>query len=94
VRVVYTPRVRRDIDKIRQYIAGKSGSPEVADRFLIRLIKSCDTLAYSTKAYPVYRFDSTRRMMPFENYLILYQFHGDEIEIVHVRHAARGVSRG
>jgi plasmid stabilization system protein ParE len=89
VRLVYTHRARRDFEKIADYIARRSGSRDVANQYIARFIDACDALAHSAQAYPLYRFSNSSRMMPFENYLILFQIRNDGVYIVHVRHAAR-----
>jgi plasmid stabilization system protein ParE len=89
VRVVLSPQAFRELDRIREYIAKHSGSQAVADRYLDRLLKACKTLIYSAERYPPYHIAGELRMMPFENYLILFVIHSNEVRISHVRHAAR-----
>jgi plasmid stabilization system protein ParE len=89
VRVSLSPRALSDLDRIRKYIAKSAGSQAIADRYLDRLLDACKTLAYSAKRYPPYHIASTWRMMPFENYLVLFVIHKDEVRISHFRHAAR-----
>jgi toxin ParE1/3/4 len=87
--VALSPRALSDLDRIREYIAKSAGSQVVADRYLDRLLSACKTLTYSAERYPPYHIASTLRMMPFENYLVLFVIHGDEVRISHVRHAGR-----
>jgi plasmid stabilization system protein ParE len=89
VRVVYAPRSRRDLGNIRNFIAAESGSRLVADHYLARLLDACDSLAILPERYPPYRYAPGWRMMPFENYLVFFQVHGDDVRVGHVRHAAR-----
>jgi len=84
----------RDLEGIRAYIAKESGSIVVANRFLASLLDECDSLVVLPERYPTYRPGSQWRMMPFGNYLVFFQAHGDELRIGHVRHAARRPFRG
>ena len=90
----YSPRSLRDLEKIRAFITKESGSRDVADRFLNSLLDECEFLVVLPERYPTYRPGSPWRMMPFGNYLIFFQRHGDELRIGHVRHAARRPFRG
>jgi plasmid stabilization system protein ParE len=89
VRVIYAPRSRRDFECIRTFIATESGSTQVADQYVARLLDACDALAVLPDRYPPYRYAAGWRMMPFENYLVFFQVHGDDVRIGLVRHAAR-----
>ena len=80
----YSPRSLRDLEKIRAYIAKERNS----------LLDECELLVVLPERYPVYRPESRWRMMPFGNYLIFFLRHGDELRIGHVRHAACRPFRG
>jgi plasmid stabilization system protein ParE len=40
--ILYSPRSRRDLARIRHYIASESGSPAVADQFVGKLFDACN----------------------------------------------------
>ena len=89
MKVRYSPRSLRDLEKIRAHITKESGDRQVADRFLNALLEECNFLVVLPERYPPYRPGSTWRMMPFRNYLIFFKAHGEEVRVGHIRHAAR-----
>jgi plasmid stabilization system protein ParE len=89
VNVTYAPRARRDLARIRDYIWGESKSREVADRFVSRLIDACDHLGALPLRYPTYSHRKDTHMMPFRNYVVFFKVNRREVQIRHVRHAAR-----
>ena len=93
MKVRYSPRSLRDLEKIRLYITRESGDRVVADRFLASVLNECDSLAVVPGRYPIYPSAPRWRMMPFGNYLVFYQVPHDEVRIAHVRHAARPTFR-
>ena len=94
MRVVFTQASLRDLNRIRNYIAKESGSPEVADRYVGRIFNACEALNYSSESYSVYRYAAKWRMTPFEKYLVLFRVLNGEVKIGRVRHGARRVFRG
>ncbi len=92
MKVRYSPRSLRDLEKIRDYICKEAGNRQAADRFLHAPFKECDFLAVLPERYPVYRFAPGWRMMPFATYL--YRLSDADLQIGHVRHAARRPFRG
>ena len=89
LRVTYSPRSRRDLEKIRAWIARDSGSLETADRFIRQLLDSADTLETLPERFPAYPYSRRWRMMPVGNYLIFYRVQAEAVWIGHIRHAAR-----
>jgi len=89
VRVIHAPRSRRDLENIRNFIAAESGSRQVADQYITRLLDACDALAILPERYPPYRYATGWRMMPFESYLVFFQVRSDDVRVGHVRHGAR-----
>ena len=87
--VRYSPRSRRDIESIRDFIVRESGSRPLADSYIVRLLDACDSLSILPERYPPYRYAHNWRMMPFGNYLVFFQVRGEEVRIGHVRHAAK-----
>jgi hypothetical protein len=72
----------------------ESGSSEVADRYIGRIYNACQSLDYSAESYSAYRYAARYRMMPFENYLVLFRVLKGEAIIGHVRHSKRRIFRG
>jgi len=88
-RVVYAPRSRRDLEKIRAYLATESGNPATADRFLTKLFEHCEALKTFPTRYAIYPYARSWRMMPFEDYLVFFDVHESLVRIAHIRHGAR-----
>jgi len=88
-RIVYSPRSRRDLEGIWDYITSQSESPATADRFLDQLFNACVTLRAFPFRFAVYPYARRWRMMPFGNYLVFFQIKNGEVQIGHVRHAAK-----
>ncbi len=90
MKVKLSPRALSDIENVRRYIAKQAGSQEVADRCIDRLLDACRTLEFFAGRFPPYHIAGDVRMMPFENsYLVIFEILGEEVHIIHIRHAAR-----
>ena len=85
--VRYTPRAEADLLAIASYIAQRSsgGAPRVGDsiRRTIAVIEAHPLAGKSVRA------GLYMRIVTDYPYKIFYRFGGADIEIVHVRHAAR-----
>ena len=88
-RIIFSPRSRRDLEKIHAYIARESGSPETAARFIRQLLDACDSLESLPARFPAYPYSLRWRMMPSGNYLIFFRIESGAVSIGHIRHAAR-----
>jgi plasmid stabilization system protein ParE len=88
-RIVYSPRSRRDLDKIRRWIATESGSFTAAARFIAELFDACDSLRTLPERFAPYPRAIRWRMMPHGNYLVFFHLHEGEVRIGHIRHGAR-----
>ena len=88
-RIVYSPRSQRDLEKIRDWIAEKSGSPATATRFAGGLFDACDSLETLPGRFAAYPYSRRWRMMPFGTYLVFFQVHEDQVRIGHIRHGAK-----
>ena len=88
-RVLYSRRSRRDLEKIRTYIADESGNADTADRFTRQLLDACDSLENLPARFPAYPYSPRWRMMPAGNYLIFFRIEPEAVWIGHIRHAAR-----
>jgi toxin ParE1/3/4 len=85
--VIYSPRSRRDLEKIHAYIVLESEGQ--ANRFIGRLLNACEMLKIFPERFPAYPYARHWKMMPFGNYLVFFQIHEGEVRIGHIRHAAR-----
>jgi toxin ParE1/3/4 len=89
VKLRYSPRARRDIAEIADYLTARSPNGAVSVKRRIR--KTIDLVA----AFPGAgrRLDQRPgvRVMPIGRhpYLVFYTLRGDEIVVLHVRHGAR-----
>jgi len=88
-RVLYSRRSRRDLEKIRIYIANESANADTADPFIRQLLDACDSLKDLPARFPPYPFSPRWRMMPAGNYLIFFRIEPEAVSIGHIRHAAR-----
>ena len=91
-RVVITARALQDLQGIRDYIAKRS--PENAARFLEKLLASFDSIEASPQAFGRAIEDElvpyTLHQYVVKPYRVLYRVEGRAVQILHVRHGARG----
>jgi addiction module RelE/StbE family toxin len=88
MKVRFTRTAQRDLAQIRDYIG--QDSPDVASRFVARLIERSQSLAENPfegreTDEPNVRVIIARRL----RYLIFYTISADEIHITHIRHTSR-----
>lgn len=79
-----------DLEDIGAYIA--NDSPEIADRFVDRILMRVELLATNPhlgRSRP--EFAPAYRTFPFANYVIVYRLSGDLILIERVLHGARSI---
>ena len=88
-RIIYSPRSRRDLERIRAYIAVESKNPAAADRYIGQFFDACDGLRILPDRFAAYPYARRWRMMPFGNYLVFFQIHEGDVRIGHIRHGAR-----
>lgn len=88
-RGVFSARSDHDLRKIRAFIERESASGDVARRFLEKLYLACLSLETFPErfGFPFYNFH--HRAMPVGNYLVFYEIAGDDVVVLHIRHAAR-----
>jgi plasmid stabilization system protein ParE len=89
----FTAAARDDLDSIAEYIARRSGSRILAERFTGELRRKCRDLA----AAPI-RMGRPRpellpelRSHPYRSYMIFFRYVGDVLEIVNVIEGHRDV---
>jgi len=94
-RIVFTPRSLSDLQDIRDYIAKRS--PLNAIRYLERLLDELDTLETLPNGCPL---AIENDLVPFElrqfivkPYRILYRVKAKDVQILHIRHAARNPAK-
>ena len=87
--VVYSPRSRRDIERMRSYLATETADAELAKHFVEQLLEKCDTLRTLPDQFATYPHAPRWKMMPIGNYLVFFHVHENEVRIGHIRHAAR-----
>ena len=88
MKVVYAPRALRDLENIVTYLAEQS--PTAAARILTALKSSLTTLSYFPELGRLVDDAGHRRIpVPRHPYLIFYRIAGDEVLILHIRHASR-----
>lgn len=88
-RVVYSPRSRRDLEQVRDYLVAETNDLALANRFIEQLLDACDTLRTLPERFATYPHARRWKMMPVGNYLVFFQIHSDQVRVGHIRHAAR-----
>lgn len=88
-RLLYSPRSRRDLEQIRDWLTAEAQTRATADRFLGQLFDACDTLKVLPARFAAYPYARQWRMMPVGSYLVFFQIHEYEVRIGHIRHGAR-----
>ena len=92
-RLRYTATARSNLVSITTYIADRSGSRAVAERFAARLRAKCREIAGSPiqlgRARPTLLPDI--RSLTFGNYMIFFRYAGDVVEIVNVIEGHRDI---
>lgn len=86
--VVYAPRALRDLEGIDSYLVARD--PAASTKVLGAIKSSIDTISFFPRIGRVID-DAGHRRVPVLRYpyLIFYRIAGDEVLILHIRHAAR-----
>ena len=77
-RIIYSPSAIYDLDEIYEYIAGEFFSPDTAQRQITRILRAAETLAVFPKMYRVRRKNTSARICPVDNYMIVYSVDDEE----------------
>ena len=88
-----SPHAKDDLDDISDYIANRSGSEDVADRFIDLLTARFHLIACNP--YIGRRRDDLRphlRSFPVGEYLIFYRVENDNVRILRVAHGNRDIA--
>jgi len=88
-RVIYSPRSRRDLEKIHSYLVAETTDRTIADRALAQLLGAGDALELLPERFASYPHARRWRMMPVGSHLVFFQISEGEVRIGHVRHGAR-----
>ncbi len=91
-KVIFGQRSRSDLKEVVSSIRRLSGSPEVAERFGMRLIEkafSLSTFPERGRIVPELGYPDMREII-FKNYRIVYRIRGQQVQILRFWHAARG----
>jgi addiction module RelE/StbE family toxin len=93
MKVRFTRTAQRDLAQIHAYIS--QSSPDVASRFVARLIERSRKLADAPFEGRATDEPNARVIVaPRLRYLIFYTVTGDEVHITHIRHTSRRRPRG
>jgi plasmid stabilization system protein ParE len=88
-RIIYSPRSRRDLERIHSYLVAETTDRPLADRTIVLLLEAGDSLKRLPERFARYPYARRWRMMPVGNYLLFFQIHESEVRIGHVRHGAQ-----
>ena len=88
-RIIYSPRSRRDLERIHSYLVAETTDRRLADRAIVLLLDAGDSLKLLPERFASYPYARRWRMMPVGSYLLFFQIHEDEVRIGHVRHGAQ-----
>ena len=88
-RIIYSPRSRRDLERIHSYLVAETTDRRLADRAIVLLLDAGDSLKLLPERFASYPYARRWRMMPVGSYLLFFQLHEVEVRIGHVRHGAQ-----
>lgn len=79
-----SPKARRDIKNIREYIRNESQSKKIAETFALRLLEKCQEIANQPFKMGRLRpeLGVEYRSYVFDNYLIFFRYIDDSMEII------------
>lgn len=79
-----SPKARRDIKNIREYIRNESQSKKIAEAFALRLLEKCKDIANQPFKAGRLRpeLGEDLRSYVFDNYLIFFRYIDDSMEII------------
>src|SRR5258708_6326232 len=89
----YQEQAKRDLREIRRYISKESGSKEIARRFVAKLRQQCQHLATlpGTMGRARPELPGGLRSVPYGNYLILFYYNNDFVEIISIIEGHRDI---
>jgi plasmid stabilization system protein ParE len=92
-RLRYTAAAQDDLDTIALYLADRSGSRAVAERFTRDLRAKCRDLAQlpGRLGRPRTELRADMRSFAYKNYLIFFRYAGETVEIVNVVESHRDI---
>jgi toxin ParE1/3/4 len=93
MRLRFTPRAQRDIEKIYAYLHQRS--PSGAYKVSIAIYAATQFIAERPKASPLTEKPNVRvKVLRRYRYKIFYHVVGDAVEVLHVRHMSRHPWKG
>ena len=88
MRLLITPRARRTLDRIFDYIEERD--ERAAERTVDRILQLCLTLSNFPQIGRAGRVDRTREMsVPSVPYFVVYRTRGEVLEVLDVIHTSR-----
>lgn len=89
-KIIYSPKSRKDLDNIFDYIHDDLNNPVAAKRTVKGILNKINELKEYPQLGPVWylenNIDSGFRFLRYENYILFYQITKDVILIVRVLH--------
>jgi len=91
----YLDQVDEDLGSIFEYLAERSGDVEVAAEFVARLVFHCERLAELPGMIGQVRphLSEDMRCYPFGNYVILFRYRDDVLEVVSIVERHRDIEQ-
>jgi toxin ParE1/3/4 len=91
--LVFSTPALRDLAEIEARVEEVSGSGEVAQAFVTRLVEKCKRLAgFKTRiGRPRQELLPDLRSYPYRNHVIFFRYVGDSFYVVNVLHGARDI---
>ena len=92
--VSFTDSAQDDFAAIAGFVFRESGSAEIADEFIERLIGRCEQIAALGGVLGSARPEllTGLRSIPFKGYVIFFRYREDCMEIVNVLHGSRDIA--
>ena len=92
-RLIYLTQAQVDLSHILRYITRQSGHLDIGVGFVERIKTKCADVARlkATLGRPRDDLDSGLRSLPYKDYIILFRYAGDTVEIVTVISSRRDI---
>ena len=93
MKVVISPEAGSDLLEIGRYIA--NDNPPAAIEFVEKLVESCQSLSQHPNRFRVVRERQKRkiRLMPFRDYVVLYETNKFNLNVLRIFHSSRDFVR-
>ena len=89
--ILYERAAQKDLMGLHYYISENLQEPQIANRFINKILKGISILKYFPEAYPKFKNSNQIRKLVFRNYNILYSINkkSKEIYILHIYYKSR-----